>query len=183
VTAHNDVYVALLRAVNVGGRMVAMADLRALCTKLGFPEAQTLLQSGNLVVRAAATSSAALERLLEAETRKQLRLETDFLVRTPTEWRAVIARNPFPKEAVRDPGRLLVLFLKDAPAAARVKALQAAITGRETVRVVGRQLYVVYPDGVGRSRLTLGLIERTFSTRGTGRNWNTVRKLAALVAG
>lgn len=176
-----DTYVALLRAVNVGGRgMVAMADLRDFCSALGFRDPRTLLQSGNLVFRAAARSPTALERLLETEARKRLSLDTAFLVRTPSEWRAMIRRNPFPGEAERDPGRLHVLFLKEAPAAMRVKALQAAITGRETVRAVGKHLYAVYPDGAGQSRLTIALIERTLETRGTARNWNTVRKLAAL---
>jgi uncharacterized protein (DUF1697 family) len=71
------------------------------------------------------------------------------------------------------------MCLKDAPAAAAVRALQAAITGRETVRTWGAHAYLVYPDGVGRSRLTIALIERTLGSRGTGRNWNTVLKLEA----
>ena len=92
-----------------------------------------------------------------------------------------IARNPFPKEAESDPGHLLVVFLKEAPDAKSVKALQSAIKGPETVRSEGKQLYVVYPAGVGTSKLTNALIERTLGTRGTGRNWNTILKLATLV--
>ncbi len=74
------------------------------------------------------------------------------------------------------------MLLKDAPAAAAVKALQAAIEGPEPVRVGGKQLYVVYPAGIGRSRLTNKLIEDKLDTRCTGRNWNTVLKIAALAA-
>jgi uncharacterized protein (DUF1697 family) len=62
-----------------------------------------------------------------------------------------------------------------------VKTLQAAVRGPETVRAVGRQAYIVYPDGVGKSKLTANLIESKLGTRGTGRNWNTVLKLADLV--
>jgi uncharacterized protein (DUF1697 family) len=176
-------YVALLRAINVGGRnAVAMADLRALLTQLGFDDAQSLLQSGNLVFRSRPQTGARLERALETEAQKRLDLETEFFVRTAEEWKAVIARNPFREEAERDPGHLVVVVLKAAPDAKDVTALQAAITGPEVVRADGRHAYIVYPSGIGRSRLTNALIEKTLSTRGTGRNWNTVLKLGALVA-
>ena len=73
------------------------------------------------------------------------------------------------------------MCLKKAPGASGVRALQAAITGRETMKAKGAHAYLYYPDGVGRSRLTTALIEKHLETRGTGRNWNTVLKLAALV--
>ncbi len=177
------VYLALLRGINVGGhKQVAMADLRALLTHLGFLDARSLLQSGNLVFRGNARTGAHLERLLEAEAAKRLHLQTDFFVRTAEEWKALVAQNPFRKEAERDPGHLLVMFLKDAPDVASVEALQAAITGPERVRAEGRHAYVVYPIGIGRSRLTNALIEKKLGTRGTGRNWNTVLKLGALAS-
>src|SRR5207302_357737 len=121
-----------------------------------------------------------LEHLLEQETAKRLGLRPDFMVRTADEWAAVVAGNPFPEMAERDPGHLLVMFLKQAPAAAAVEALQAAITGPEVIRADGRHAYIPYPDGIGPSRLTSNLIESKLGTRGTGRNWNTVLKLAAL---
>lgn len=176
-------YVALLRGINVGGhKRVAMADLQDLVTGLGFAGARTLLQSGNVVFRGPARPAAQLERVLAAEAAKRLALETEFMVRTASEWEAVIARNPFRQEAKHDPGHLVVVFLKDAPRGAAVKALQAAITGREVVRADGKHAYVVYPDGIGRSRLTNALIERKLGTRGTARNWNTVLKVGALVS-
>ncbi len=175
-------FVALIRGINVGGhKMIAMADLRDLLTQLGFTDARSLLQSGNLVFEAKGRTSAQLESLLEKETEKRLGLETTFFVRTPAEWKTVIAQNPFRKEAERDPGHLLVLFLKDAPDETRVEALRAAIVGREVVQTKGKHAYVVYPDGQGRSRLTNTLIEKKLGTRATGRNWNTVLKLGSLV--
>ncbi|PYV08398.1 MAG: hypothetical protein DMG07_25950, partial [Acidobacteria bacterium] len=166
----------------VGGhKQVAMSDLRDLLSQLGFMDARSLLQSGNLVFRSNARTGVNLERLLEAEAEKRLGLRTDFLVRSAEEWKAVVARNPFPDEAERDPAHLLVMFLKDAPDVKNVEALQAAITGPELVRAQGRQAYIVYPSGIGRSRLTSTLIEKKLATRGTGRNWNTVLKLGALV--
>lgn len=175
------VQIALLRAINVGGhKQVAMADLRDFLTQLGFGDARSLLQSGNLVFRSNTRSGAALERTLETEAAKRLGLETDFFVRSAAEWQTIVARNPFPEEAERDPGHLVAMILKGAPAAHEVKALQDAIPGRERVRADGRVAYVVYPDGIGRSRLTTALVEKKLGTRSTGRNWNTVLKLAAL---
>ncbi len=175
--------VALLRAINLAGqKSVAMADLKALLAKLGFAGARSLLASGNLVFSSGgrAPADAKLEALLEAEAAKRLKLETDFFVRSAAEIRAMVGRNPFPGEAKRDPGHLVAVFLKDAVDEARVEALRAAIVGREQVAGVGREVFAVYPDGIGRSKLTMALIEKKLGVRGTGRNWNTVLKLEAL---
>jgi uncharacterized protein (DUF1697 family) len=175
------IHFALLRGINVGGhKPVAMADLRRLLGQLGFADAQSLLQSGNLVFRGNRRTGAQLERLLEAEAKKRLGLHTAFFVRTPAEWKAIIARNPFRTEAERDPSHLVVMFLKGPPDSREVEALRAAITGPEVMRAEGRHLYLVYPSGIGRSRLTHAFIEKRLGTQGTGRNWNTVLKLGAL---
>jgi uncharacterized protein (DUF1697 family) len=121
-----------------------------------------------------------LEQMLERAAAKQLGLETPFFVRTAKEWQAIIDANPFPKEAMADPGHLLAVILKEPVEAANVTALQKAIVGREVVRAKGRCAYIVYPDGIGRSKLTTALIEKKLGTRGTGRNWNTVLKLGVL---
>ncbi len=177
----SSTYLALLRAVNLGSHQkVSMADLRSLLTDLGFADARSLLNSGNLAFRSRTRTGASLERLLETEAARRLDLNTDFFVRTAQEWDEVVARNPFPEEAKRDPGHLVVMVLKDAPDAKDVEALRAAITGPEIVRAGGRQAYIVYPAGIGKSRLTNVLIEKKLGTRGTGRNWNTVLKLAAI---
>ena len=173
-------HIALLRGVNVGGhKLVAMADLRDLATGLGLAEVRTLLQSGNLIFQCAGRTPPQLEALLETAAAKRLALQTCFFVRTASEWAAVIAGNPFGAEAVRDPGHLVVMCLKRAPDGGAVRALQAAISGPERVRADGPHLYIHYPDGIGRSRLTNALIERVLGTRGTARNWNTVLKLGA----
>jgi uncharacterized protein (DUF1697 family) len=175
------VYIALLRGVNVGGRAkVAMSDLRALLTELGFEDPRSLRNSGNLVFRGAARKPPELERALSSALQGRLGLRSDVMIRTVPEWDGVIAGNPFPDEAQRDPGHLLALFLTGTANAAAVAALQGAIVGREIVRGSGRQIYAYYPDGVGRSKLTLPAIEAALGTRATGRNWNTVLKIAAL---
>jgi uncharacterized protein (DUF1697 family) len=175
-------HIALLRAINVGGRnLVAMSELRGLLGELGFGAVQSLLQSGNLVFQGDGRTCAALERLLEVETEKRFGIAVDYMIRGGRDWETIIAKNPFSKEAKSDPGHLIVMFLKAAPEAKCLKALEAVIRGPEIVRSVGTQLYMVYPLGMGKSKLTTALIERKLVTRGTCRNWNTVLKLAALV--
>ena len=174
-------YIGLLRAVNLAGHnAIGMTDLRELLTSLGMQEVRTLLQSGNVIFRSEIRATARLERLLEDESAKRLDLKTDYFVRTANEWRAMIAANPFVDEATRDPGHLLAVVLKKAPGRQAVAALQRAIVGREIVRATDRCAYIVYPDGIGRSRLTSAIIEKHLDTRGTGRNWNTVLRLALL---
>lgn len=174
-------HIALLRAINVGGTSkLAMADLRAFVADLGFADVQTLVQTGNVVFRADTRARADLERLLEVEAKSRLGLDTTFFVRTTSEWEEIIARNPFPDVARRDPSHLVLLDLKDAPEPPALEALRSSIKGPETIEAVERQLYAVYPAGIGRSKLTNQLIESRLGTPGTGRNWNTVLKLAAL---
>jgi uncharacterized protein (DUF1697 family) len=175
------VYIALLRAINVGGRnQIAMSDLRDLLTALGFSNPKTLLQSGNLVFEGKKQTAADLEGLLEVETAKRLKVHTNYLVRTSSEWKQVVTANPFQVEARNDPGHLLVVFLRKAPPAEAVAAIQNAIRGPENVRVDGRHAYITYPAGIGRSKLTITLIEKKLGSPGTGRNWNTVLKLLEL---
>ena len=175
-------YIGLLRGINVGGnKMVAMADLRDMITKIGFSDVKTLLQSGNVVFRAAAKVPAKLESQLEAELEKRLGLKVEFHVRTADEWRAVIAANPFGAEAKKDPSHLLVSCFKAPLDKANVKALQdaiAAMNGPELLEADGRHLYMVFPDGIGNSKANR-VIDRKLRALGTARNWNTVLKLAA----
>ncbi|MCX5515699.1 hypothetical protein C3941_06385 [Kaistia algarum] len=176
--------IALLRAVNVGGAgRIAMADLRTLCEGLGLRGVRSLLQTGNLVFEADEPADAALERRLETAAREALGLHTDVFVRPLDEWREVLAANPFRSEAEMDPSHLVLVVLKGEPKPADVEALRAAIQGPERVEVNGRVLYVVYPDGIGTSKLTLPLIEKKLGLRGTGRNWNTAMKVAAIADG
>jgi uncharacterized protein (DUF1697 family) len=174
-------YIALLRGVNVGGhRSVAMSDLRDLGAALGFEDVRTLLQSGNLVFRTRKKATKELEALCENAARRRLGLEVVFHVRTAAEWNAIVAANPFTEDAERQPGKLLLIALKDAPRRTDVAALERAIVGPEQVRAGDRHAYIVFPDGVGRSKLTTALMDKTIGEGGTGRNWNTVLKLAAL---
>src|SRR5215510_12677788 len=121
------IYVGLLRAVNLAGKnAVSMSRLRELMADLGMHDVRTLLQSGNVIFRSDIRSPAKVEKALEDGVEKRFGLKTDFFVRTAEELNAVVTDNPFPREAKQDPGHLIVGFLRDAPAAAAVTALQKA---------------------------------------------------------
>ena len=156
-----------------------MTDLRNFLTQVGLDDVRSLLQSGNLVFSSKVRTGAELERFLETEALERLALEVDFFVRTPEEWKTLIRQNPFRKEAERDPARLIAVFLKNTAEAEEVAGLQADIKGPETVKAKGKQAYIYYPDGQGRSKLTNAVIERHLG-RATGRNWNTVLKLGII---
>ena len=173
-------FIALLRGINVGGKnKMAMSDLRELATSLAFRNPRTVLQSGNLVFEAASASKPnGLEQKLELIVKNRLGIELDCVIRTASAWQKIIESNPFFREAEEDPGHLLLMCMKDMPAVDRIKTLQSKILGREIIRAIGPNLYLIYPDGIGRSKLTNAMIERELGVRGTARNWNTVTKLA-----
>ncbi|HEX4738258.1 MAG TPA: DUF1697 domain-containing protein [Allosphingosinicella sp.] len=175
-------WAALLRGVNVGGnRKLPMADLKTLIEGLGFERAETLLASGNVVFEAPEKDGAKLESLLEREAKARIDVETDFLLRDAAALKAAIASNPFAEAAEKRPGHLLVLFAR-APFPADLRERVAAIyDGPESLAIEGRHLYVDYVEGQGRSKLSQALAKLKLPKGATGRNWNTVLKLAAML--
>lgn len=166
--------VALLRGVNLGGRKVVMADLRAACEAAGFTDVRTLVASGNIVL-GAKLKGEKLERKLEAVIAEALGLKTDVYVRDAAEMTAIVAANPFAAFAKKDPSHLVVYFMRAPPSAAEKTAI-AASAKREEMKPGKGCLYITFPDGIGESKLKLPKL-------GTARNWNTVVKLAAMAAG
>ncbi|HVT46536.1 MAG TPA: DUF1697 domain-containing protein [Vicinamibacterales bacterium] len=165
-------YVALLRAVNVGGTgKLPMADLKTICEACGFAKVRTYIASGNVVFTSGkreAAVKAALERSLAAHTGKPV----GVLVRTGEEMAAVAASNPFPDAA---PNRTIAIFL-DAPPPANA-GVDVANQKQEAIRLGTREIYVHYGDGMAESRLVIRAAKA-----GTARNMNTVAKLAELAA-
>lgn len=170
-------YVALLRGINVGGRQkVKMADLRALLSGLGCAEVATLLQSGNAVFTAAEQPGDALAGDIEARIAAELGLNVTVMVRTADDLRRVVARIPFP---VRDPTRCAVAFLGVPVDPEQVAGIDHAAFAPEELVAGQHELYLFFPDGMGRSKL-LPLLARGLTGRATVRNWNTTTKLLAL---
>jgi uncharacterized protein (DUF1697 family) len=162
-------YVALLRAVNVGGRQLKMDDLKSIATKLGLRSPRTFIASGNLLFTSG-KSEAALKRELEAALTDHMGKTVEVMVRTDAEMRDVLAANPFADE----PGnRVAAIFFDRAPAAAAIAA--AKNIADERLALGTREIYVHYPGGMGNSKFRLG-----DNTPGTARNMNTVARLTEL---
>lgn len=176
-------YVALLRAVNVGGRaIVPMAALKEMCETLGFRNVATLLQSGNVVFNAPKLGAAAVEKKVAAAIEESFGVRTAVMARTAGDLAAVIRHNPFARETAAEPGKVVVLFLTATPDRGAAERLAALKVGPERTVLAGRELFVHYAAGIGRSRLTNVVIEKALGgVPATGRNWNTVLKLLSLV--
>ena len=170
-----------LRAINLGGKRLLMADFKRVLAEVGYPDAQTVVATGNAVITAGA-ADAGLEAGVEKGLETILGGTTDVFARDGGELAAIVAGNPFPKMAQDDPSHLVVVFLREAATDEGLAALRAKIIGREEVAPGPRCLYASFVDGIGESKLTAARIERALKTRGTARNWNTVRKMADLTA-
>ncbi len=162
-------YVALLRAVNVGGRKLLMSDLKTIADETGLEKARTFIASGNLVF-ASAKSEAAVARLLEERLKAHMKAEVPVLIRTGAEMAAVGAANPF---ADAPGSKVAAIFLQSAPAKDAID--KASGIADEELALGTREIYVHYPSGMGRSKLRLPA-----AAGGTARNMNTVAKLAAM---
>ncbi len=175
------VYISLLRGINVGGnKRVKMDALRAIYESVGLAEPKTLLQSGNVVFKSEQTDRAALTKQIETGIETGAGFHSDILLRTLDEWRDVIARHPFPEERGLDGSRVLVTFMARTPDAKVVESVQRGNPGPEEVFVSGDEIWVYFPDGMGRSKLAAALVEKNLKATGTGRNWNTVLALLTL---
>jgi len=175
-------YVALLRGINVGGnKKVPMAELRGMATGLGLTDVRTLLQSGNLIFSSRSTAPATLERTLEAATAKTIGVECSYLIREAKDWRAIIEANPFRAMAKSDPSHLVVQFCRETPDPSALQALRAEARGDEDFSAVGREIFMAFPQGQGESKLALAMTRKRLGTICSGRNWNTVLKIAELL--
>jgi uncharacterized protein (DUF1697 family) len=172
--------VALLRAVNVGGRKLPMAELRALCAKLGWADVATYIQSGNVVFSAPGTPDA-LEAALETALEKAFGIAVPVMVRSRAEWAEFAASNPFPEAARDEPNRLMLLVSKAPPAAGAAEAIEARGKAGERVSAAGGALWFHYPQGAGTSKLTPALIDRAVGSAGTARNHRTVMTLLEML--
>jgi uncharacterized protein (DUF1697 family) len=168
-------YIGLLRAVNLGSHnKIAMPALREIVEGTGATNVRTYIQSGNVVFDSTDRSARRVEATLEAALAER-GLTTPVMVRSASALDRIIEANPFPDARG---GALLVVFLKTKP---KVDGpLDTTTYGSERATVRGTELYVHYPDGVGRSKLTGATLDRLVGTPGTGRNWNTVNKLAEM---
>ena len=173
-------YALLLRGVNVGTRnSLPMVELRAMLEAAGCTCVRTLLQSGNAVFETR-LAPAALARAIEEPLERRMGRPIATTLRTLAELRRILEGNPFVREA-DDPARLCVTFLSATPTAVEVAPIAGRRWGPELVKVAGREIYSWHPDGQGKSALAEAIQRLPLRGTATTRNWNTVRKLAALL--
>ena len=173
-------YVALLRGVNVGGNHIApMAEVRALFDSLGFEDVRTYVQSGNVAFTIKASDGgvdeSALAALIEDAFEAKFGFGSAVVLRTRDDLAGLAARNPYMAH-VGEPTKVNVYFMAKEPAAEMVAALDPRHAAPDEFAVDGREAFVWFADGAGRSKLKLNL-----GIPATARNWNTVTKLLALL--
>jgi len=172
------VVISMLRGVNVGGHhMIKMERLRALYESLKFRDSQTYVQSGNVVFTTEERDLVALAKRIEDAIERTFGFRPAVILRTTSEMRAVVARNPFAARPDIHPSRLLVTFLASDPGQEARNKVLTTKTDPEELRIDGRELFIHYPSGMGRSKLSWVALEKILKTSGTGRNWNSVTKL------
>jgi uncharacterized protein (DUF1697 family) len=168
----------MLRGVNVGGHnKIKMDALKALCVSLKLEDTQTFIQSGNVIFRTKENDLANVAKRIGDAIQKKIGFRPDVILRTATELRNAIKRNPFAKRNGIEPGKLLVMFLTADPEKEALKKALTFSTEPEEMYIVGREAYIYFPNGQGRSKLPWPKIERALGTSGTGRNWNSVTKM------
>jgi len=173
--------IAMLRAVNVAGfQKISMEALKTLCSSMGLEDVKTYIQSGNIVFREHGKTPEKLASTLENGIEAKFGFRPAVLVRTAAEMRTVIANNPFAQRDEVQPNKLLVVFMSSAPAQKTVDQVLALPCDPEEIHIMGREIYIYYPEGMARPKIPIARLERILQCSSTGRNWNTVNKLLAM---
>jgi uncharacterized protein (DUF1697 family) len=177
-------YIALLRAVNLGGYgKIAMADFRKLLEGLGYKNVQTYIQSGNAVFDASG-SAAKVGATIAAGLEKLMGAPVGVMIRTHDDLSRIIEGNPFAAEAAADGARVHVAFLSDPAPAGAEAALHRIVeqypARRDRFQIAGDAVYLHLPDGAAETKFSGKTLDKATGVPGTGRNWNTVLKLHAM---
>lgn len=176
-------YVALLRGINVGGkRRLPMKELVGLFEDVGALEVRTYIQSGNVVFAPGSTSVAELQSELERAIEARFGFDVPVVMRTVEALREAVSHNPFVATGA-DPRHLHMGFLADAPTDGAVASLDPARSDVDSFRVLGAEVHLHVPGGMGRTKLTTDWFDRRLGTTMTVRNWRTVHKLIEIGGG
>jgi uncharacterized protein (DUF1697 family) len=172
------IYISLLRGINVGGhKQISMVALKALYQTIGTGHVKCLMQSGNVVFESTEKQRTQLALRIENSIEKGFGFQAQVFLRTAAELKEAVERNPFAGRSGINPSWLLVMFLSVEPDEDAKEKLLAINAGVELIQISGREVYLYYPNGIARSKLSNALIERTLGTSGTARNWNTLKRL------
>ncbi len=166
-------FVSLFRGINVGGhQMIRMDALKELYASLGFKDIVTYIQSGNIVFTSEDADLSQLPRLI---------FHAKVMVRTSAEFRDIVDSNPFQNQPMKESKWVVVMFLAARPDSRAQEDLQKTYVGPEELCIIGQEMYIYYPNGIGRSKLSNTFLEKKLKTAGTGRNWNTILQLQKLI--
>jgi len=173
-----SVMISMLRGVNLGPHnRVKMDDLRALYRSLKLQDPRSYVQSGNVLFRTKERDEAKLSSRIQDAIGKKFGFRPDVILRNTEEMRKTVASNPFASSKNIDPAKLLVTFLSAEPNADAHEKLKELDTAPEELRVVGRELFIYYPNGLARPKFQWIKAEKILKLACTGRNWNSVTKM------
>lgn len=177
--------IILFRGMNTGGVRAPVGEQREMAEAMGLTNPRTLQASGNLVVDTGMATEA-LEAVIEVEMERRFGIAIVAMARTPDQWEALIAANPFPDEAQAHPAKVVAMVMKAGIKDGAVEAVRALCRDGEAVEAIqlrsgGDALYFWFPNGQGSSEIFKKATPKLLGM-GTGRNWNTVLKLGEMVA-
>lgn len=170
--------IILFRGMNTGGVRAPVGEQREMAEAMGLKNPRTLQASGNLVVESGMATDQ-LETAIEKAMQDRFGLAIAAMARTPEQWAKLIAANPFPEEAAAHPAKVVAMVMKDGIKASALDACRALAEGGEAVEAIDDVLYFWFPNGQGQSAIFKKATPRMLGM-GTGRNWNTVVKLAEM---
>jgi uncharacterized protein (DUF1697 family) len=179
----SSVFVALLRGVNVGAhKRLKMDALRQLFSSLGLQGAQTYLQSGNVIFRADEPDALKLAARIESAIEQAFGFHSDIILRTVGQMRAAVEQNAFAQRVeAMDAAKLAVIFLRTAPSSGQSAKLAALDTSPEEIFIGVSELYIYYPNGMGKSKLSGPMLEKVLGTTGTARNWRSATNILTIM--
>ena len=168
----------MLRGVNVGGHnKIKMDALRALYESLKFEDPRTYVQSGNVIFRTKEKNATTLTRKIQNAIEGEFGFRPEVILRTKDELKKVVAASPFANRRDLEPGKILVTFLTAEPGPQAQATLHSLKVHPEELHLKGRELYIYFPDGAGRSTLPWSSIAKLLKTTGTARNWNSITRM------
>ena len=178
------VLISMLRGVNLGGHnKIKMDALRALYESLKLEDPRTFIQSGNVIFRTKfrkEKNPAALAKKIQTAIERSFGFRPEVILRTPDELRNAIAATPFPAHRNLHPSKILITFLAADPGPEAQSTLLTLKGYPEELHLKGRELYIYFPDGAGKSKLPWSKLDKLLQTTGTARNWNSVTKMLAI---
>ncbi len=173
-----ETYISFLRGINVGGnKKIKMDDLSDLYESLGLINVKTYIQSGNVVFNTVNLKPDELEQKIETAVRNTFGFDVKVMIRTKGELKKIIKKNPFSEEYFN---HLHVMFLSGIHADPPIKELDEVKDDFEEYFISGKEIYIYYHNGVAKTNLSNGFIEKKLNVSATTRNWNTVNRLAEM---